>query len=197
MRIAFYIPFLLLLFIVKLSGQELWHVYKMCELDSKDSIKYYYNYSDAYFLINHDTLTLYQKENQCFIKYSSKIDSIRNDSIFSVSFFSIINPWAVTESKSIYHSMGDLIYHNVSTLDIGDTTNMKAYFERVDISLEGQINSKVCVTEVHHNTNITPIPHLNTQLLYNLLGQKMNLHIAKKSQTIHLTEYKKYFNLKE
>lgn len=193
---------LLLLCAIRLYGQELWGIYKIQELKGNDSIVREYESADKYVFIDNNILALYEKTLTayeggmwCFKKYTYEIDSIKKDSIFSSSYTADIALMVFSESKSLYFSGDDLVAHIIRTFDIRDTSNVKAYFKKVDLSLEKEINLKVCATNINTSVIRKKEPG-GVQSLFNLLGQQLNLQSTRKPQAVHLNKSKKLIDLK-
>ena len=191
---------MLLMNVVTVTGDELWSMYKIETLFPDSSIVPVDRNSEIYFAITATTLELFEKYPDCIDRYEYPLDSIKDDTVYCNEFLSHKSDWTVNFGRVLYFKGDDLLWYEASYTsddfirnkpdqDNRDTTIIRVYFKKTDISIRDDLMMDLCRTTVIHAGTTHGKKNESAAGMYDLLGRKFRpeytLPAGKRDDLIH------------
>jgi hypothetical protein len=191
---------MLLMCVVSSNGDELWSMYQLETLFPDSSVVPVDRNSEIYFAITATTLELFQKYPDCIDRYEFTLDSIKNDTVYCNEFLLKETNWSVNFARVLYFEGDDLLWYeasytsndfvrNESNQDNRDTTIVRGYFQKTEISVRNELMMDLCRTTVVHRSTPHGIKNESAAGMYDLLGRKFRpectLQPGKRNDPIH------------
>ncbi len=174
---------MLLTSVATASGDELWSMYKIETVFPDSSVVPVDRNSEIYFAITATTLELFEKHPDCIDRYEFTLDSIKNDTVYCNEFLLKESDWNVNFGRVLYFKGADLLWYeasytsddfirNETDQDNRDTTIVRGYFQKTEISVRDELMMDLCRTTVVHRSTPHGIKNESAVGMYDLLGRK-------------------------